>query len=40
MAMSDESSGSTDTRIRWERRAVKEVVSLPKADRDLMISVI
>ncbi len=27
------SSGSTALRIRWERRAVKEVAALPTADR-------
>jgi len=40
MAMSDESSGSTDIRIRRERRAVKEVVSLPKADRERVVAAV
>ena len=38
--MSDESSGSTDVRIRWERRAVKEMAQLPKADRKRVVGAV
>jgi mRNA interferase RelE/StbE len=31
--MCAESSSSTEIRIRWERRAVKEAAALPKQDR-------
>ena len=40
MAMSDESSGSIDIRIRWERRAVKEVAQLPKPDRKRIVAAV
>lgn len=40
MVMSDKSSGSTDVRIRWERRAVKEVALLPKPDRKRIVAAV
>ena len=40
MVMSDESSGSIDIRIRWERRAVKEVARLPKPDRKRIVAAV
>ena len=40
MVMSDKSSGSTDIRIRWERRAVKEVELLPKPDRKRVVAAV
>ena len=36
--MCAKSSGSTEIRIRWERRAVKEVAALQKADRERIVS--
>lgn len=38
--MSAENSGSTDVRIRWERRAVKEVAALPKADHRRIVEAV
>lgn len=38
--MSDEDSGSIDIRIRWERRAVKEVAQLPKPDRERVVAAV
>ena len=40
MAMPAKSSGSIDIRIRWERRAVKEVALLPKPDRKRVVAAI
>ena len=38
--MCAESSSSTEIRIRWERRAVKEVAALQKADRERIVSAV
>jgi len=35
--MSGESLGSTDIRIRWERRAIREVAAVPKRDRKRIV---
>jgi len=40
MTTSGASSGSPDLRIRWERRAVKEVAQLPKADRKRVVTAV
>jgi len=34
------SSGSSELRIRWERRAVKEAAALPMADRARVVAVV
>lgn len=38
--MSEESSDSTDIRIRWERRAVKEVAALEQVDRERIVAAV
>jgi len=38
--MCAKSSGSTDIRIRWERRAVKEVAALQMADRERIVAAV
>jgi mRNA interferase RelE/StbE len=38
--MCAKNSGSTEIRIRWERRAVKEVAALQKADREHIVSAV
>jgi mRNA interferase RelE/StbE len=38
--MCAKNSGSTEIRIRWERRAVKEVAALQKADRERIVSAV
>ena len=38
--MCAKSSGSTEIRIRWERRAVKEVAALEKADRERIVDAV
>ncbi len=38
--MCAKNSGSTDVRIRWERRAVKEVAALPKSDHRRIIEAV
>jgi mRNA interferase RelE/StbE len=38
--MSSESSGSTEIRIRWERRAVREVAAVPKRDRGRIVAAV
>jgi mRNA interferase RelE/StbE len=38
--MSAKSSGSTEVRIRWERRAVKEVAALQKSDRARVVAAV
>ena len=38
--MCAKSSGSTDIRIRWERRAVKEVAALQKRDRERIVDAV
>ena len=38
--MSAKSSGSTEIRIRWERRAVKEVAALQMADRERIVAAV
>ena len=38
--MCAKSSGSTEIRIRWERRAVKEVAALEKGERERVVSTV
>ncbi len=38
--MCAQSSGSADIRIRWERRAVKEVAALPKPDHRRIVEAV
>ena len=38
--MSAKSSDSTEIRIRWERRAVKEVAALQGGDRERVVSAV
>ncbi len=38
--MCAKSSGSTEIRIRWERRAIKEVAALEKGERERVVSVV
>ena len=38
--MSAKSSGSTEIRIRWERRAVKEVAALQKSERERIVAAV
>lgn len=38
--MCAKNSGSTEIRIRWERRSVKEVAALQKADRERIVSAV
>jgi len=38
--MSGESLGSTEIRIRWERRAVREVAAIPKRDRERIVAAV
>jgi len=38
--MSGESSGSTEIRICWERRAVREVAAVPKRDRGRIVAAV
>ena len=38
--MCAESSGSTEIRIRWERRAFKEVAALEQADRERIVAAV
>jgi mRNA interferase RelE/StbE len=38
--MCGESSDSTDIRIRWERRAIKEVAGLPKPDHRRIVEAV
>ena len=38
--MSEESSSSTEIRIRWERRAVNEVAALPKRERKRIVDAV
>ena len=40
MTMSGMSSGSTEIRIRWERRAVREVEAVPKRDRERIVAAV
>ena len=40
MTMCAKSSGSTEVRIRWERRAVKEVAALEKAERERVVAAV
>ncbi len=38
--MCAKSSGLTEIRIRWERRAVKETAALPKQDRERLVEAV
>jgi addiction module RelE/StbE family toxin len=38
--MSENSSDSTEIRIRWERRAVNEVAALPKTERRRVVDAV
>ncbi len=38
--MCAKSSGSTEIRIRWERRAVKEVTAIQKAERERVVAAV
>ncbi len=38
--MCAKNSGSTDVRIRWERRAVKEVAALEKGERERIVAAV
>ena len=38
--MCAESSGSTEIRIRWERRAVKEVAALERGERERIVAAV
>jgi len=38
--MCAKSLGSTEIRIRWERRAVKEIAALQKADRERIVAAV
>ena len=38
--MCAKSSGSTEIRIRWERRAVKEVAALQKGERERVVTAV
>ena len=38
--MCAKSSGSTEIRIRWERRAIKEVAALEKGERERVVSAV
>lgn len=40
MTMSGKSSGSTEIRIRWERRAVREAAAVPKRDRERIVAAV